>query len=304
MEGKATPVVYCLLDPGNDIQYVRTGRTFLGDSTLTIKNPDTDSLTWDTEMFVYIEEFRSDGTKTVIPFTRETSAQKDSGFFTREALTLWSASFHPLPGFSYQLYVWFPDNNKMVTANTVINGYSELIDPAPLKGRKINFEPGQPFFVRWYPGDHSGVYSMIFRVHYQDSSAAHIWFNHADYTTRVLYETREDQLLDKPLGGPSFFQAMADQIPVRIDVSRKVISLEFMLISGNMDLAFHFQTQSTEGNLFTNLTDYSNLVNGVGIFAARNSIRVPNLELSNVTIDLLANSEWTKQLGFSDSRRQ
>jgi tRNA (Thr-GGU) A37 N-methylase len=48
--------------------------------------------------------------------------------------------------------------------------------------------------------------------------------------------------------------------------------------------------------------EYSNIGNGVGIFASRSISRVPNLALSNVTLDELANGDITSALGFKDSK--
>jgi hypothetical protein len=44
------------------------------------------------------------------------------------------------------------------------------------------------------------------------------------------------------MGGPSFFQAMAREIPVKPGVVRQVISVEFIMMSGNEDLAIHFRS--------------------------------------------------------------
>ncbi len=302
--GEPTPVVYCLLDPGSASQYVRIGRSYQGDSSLILHTPDADSLTWDTPVEVYIEEYSANNLIQTYRFNPDLTLSKDSGFFDQSALRIYSAIFKPVPGNQYQLYAYFPDLNKMVSGRTTSHGVPQIVDPAPIPLRKINFEAGQPFMIRWYPGEYSGVYESIFRIHYQDSSASGNQFKSADYSSGGIYDLRTNQLLDHVMGGQRFFKDMAEQIPVIQDVSRKIISLEFIMISGGLDLSFLYKSSIESGTNFTNFGDYTNLVNGIGIFSSRNVSRVSNLELSNVTIDELAHGALTVKLNFKDSRGQ
>ncbi|HBB93422.1 MAG: hypothetical protein A2X22_01775 [Bacteroidetes bacterium GWF2_49_14] len=302
--GDSVPVVYCLLDPGSSIQHIRLGRSYIGDSTLMARPPEADSLIWKQEYEVYIEEYSGSGLQKTFSFSPDYSLAKDSGFFPAEGMAVYSSEFSPVPGNQYQLYVYFPDLGKMVSGRTTAHGLPTLVDPAPIPFRKINFEAGQPYMIRWYPGEYSGVYECIFRIHYQDSSASGNQFKSADYSSGGIYDLRTDQLLDHVLGGQQFFKDMTQQIPVIQDVSRKVISVEFIMISGGLDLSFLYKSAMESGTNFTNFGDYSNLINGIGIFSSRAVSRVSNLELSNVTIDELAHGAVTAKLNFKDSRGQ
>ncbi len=302
MEGSAVPVVYCLLDPASDVQYVRIGRSYRGGDNAMIQSPETDSTVWNIAHEVYIEEYAGDIKGKTYRFDPDNTIEKDSGFFPDNNLRLYSSEFKPVPGNFYHLYVYFPDLDKMVSAKTTVHGTPEILDPLPLSIRKVNFEPGQPFTIRWNPGVYTGVYEMIFRVYYRDSTAAGLEFNSADYSSEGIYNLKTDQMLDYGMGGPSFLTAMAKEIPVISGVVRQVVSVEFIMISGGFDLGVHYRSGKETGSNFTNLMDYSNIGNGVGIFASRSLSRVPNLALSGVTLDLLARSEKTRSLGFTDSK--
>lgn len=303
-DGPPVPVVYGLLDPANSIQYVRIGRSYLGGTTGVDRPPESDSTVWNIPHEVYMEEY-TDGQKgNTYRFEPDNDIKKDSGFFPVSNLRVYSSAFKPIAGKTYHLYVYFPDLDKMVSAKTMVHGSPEIVDPLPLSIRKINFEPGQPYTIRWYPGLNSGVYQMIFRIYYRDSSAYGQEFNSADYASEGVYNLETDQMLEYGMGGPAFFTAMAKGIPVITGIVREVVSVEFIMISGNMDLGIHYRSGLETGSNFTNLAEYSNIGNGIGIFSSRTETRVPNLTLAEVTIDELARGEKTRSLGFKDSKGQ
>ena len=249
-----------------------------------------------------MEEYENDKVTQMYHFTLDEVTQKDTGFFPGSNLRLFSTAMNPIPGREYHLYVYFPDLDKMVSAKTIVHRAPEILDPLPLAARRINFEPGQPFIIHWIPGTHTGVYEMIFRIHYSDSSATGQQFQWADYSSGGFFDQREKQMLDYSMGGPGFFSAMSVQIPVREGVVREVVSVEFIMISGGLDLGFHYRSIMEAGTVFSNLADYSNVRNGIGIFCSRILSKVPNLKLSHVTLDALAHGEFTRDLGFKDSK--
>ncbi|MFO7617159.1 MAG: DUF4249 family protein [Bacteroidales bacterium] len=301
-EGEPTPVVYCLLDPVNSIQYLRLGRTFRAGEYDPAQIQVPDSTVWNLPHEVYVEEYQSGAKLNRYPFEPFPDGRKDTGYFPDTNLRLYSAAFRPVPGNDYRLYVHFPDLLKMVSARITVHDLPKILDPVPIATRKINFEPGQPFTIRWLPGQHTGVYQMVFRIHYRDSIAGGIEFHQADYLTGGLFNQQANLMQESQMGGPSFFSAMASQIPEVPGIVREVASVEFILLSGGIDLGFLFRSDVERGTLFTNLGNYTNLVNGIGVFSSRTVQHIPNLTLSEVTLDLLARGETTKNLGFRDSK--
>jgi hypothetical protein len=300
--GQPVPIVYCLLDPADDIQYVRIGRSYVGATTNPDQAPASDSTVWDITHEIYIEEYTNGEKMETYRFDPDSTMKKDTGFFPVSNLRVYSSAFKPVPGNSYQLYVYFPDLDKMVFAKTVVHGSPQIMDPLPLSIRKINFEPGQPYTIRWYPGLNTGVYQMIFRIYYRDSSASGEEFHTADYSSAGVYNLWTDQMMEYGMGGPAFFAAMAKNIPVIPGMVREVISVEFIMISGGADLGIHYQSSVGIENNFTNLAEYSNIGNGLGVFSSRTESRIPNLTLSGVTLDELARGATTRSLGFKDSK--
>ncbi|MFH0760329.1 MAG: hypothetical protein V2A67_02345 [Bacteroidota bacterium] len=301
-DGQPVPIVYCILDPADSLQYVRIGRSFQAGGHSLDDSPVSDSTVWDIPHEVYIEEYAGGVKGRTYFFEPDYNIRKDTGFFPATNLRLYSSILKPVPGNSYQLYVYFPDIEKMVSAKITVHGLPEIVDPLPISIRKINFEPGQQCVIRWYPGLNTGAYEMIFRIHYRDSFALVEEFNTADYSSKTIFNQQTGQMQEYGMGGPAFFAAMAAEIPVIPGNVREVISVEFIMISCGIDLGFHYRAGVETGTNFTNLTGYSNLRNGMGIFSSRYESRIPNLALSEVTLDLLARNEVTRSLGFKDSK--
>jgi hypothetical protein len=297
-----TPIVYCLLNPADSIQYLRIGRSYQAGEGIATVPPLADSTVWNIPHEIYMEEYTDGVRSNTWRFEPDNAIPKDSGFFPVAGLRIYTAAFRPLPGRMYHLYAYFPDLNKMASAVCSLHGIPQIADPLPLSVRKINFEPGQPYVIRWFPGENTGVYQMTFRVHYRDSSSTGWEFHNADYSNGGLFNQKEDEMIEASMGGQSFFSAMAAVIPVIPGVARTVISVEFIMISGGTDLGFLFRSSTETGSNFTNLAEYSNVRNGLGVFSSRVVIRVPNLALSNVTVDMLAHGEITRSLGFKDSQ--
>ena len=300
--GDPLPVVYCVLNQESEVQFVRIGRSFQSGLDANIPSMSIDSTVWNQNYDVYLEEYTGNQITNTFRFLPDENIRKDTGLFPVGNLRIFSSPFKPIPGKNYQLYVYFPDLRKMVSANTKVHGAPEIHDPLALSARKINFEPGQPFIIHWNPGMDTGVYEMIFRIHYRDTSAFGQEFHYADYSSGGIFDQRENQMLDYSMGGPGFFASMKKEIPVIPGVEREVISVEFIMVSGCVDLGFHYRSMIETGNLFSNLADYSNIGNGLGIFCSRLKTKVSNLKLSNVTLDELAHGEVTRELGFKDSK--
>ena len=301
-DAKPTPIVYCLLNPADSVQYLRIGRSFMAGADVAAQIPPLDSTVWTIPHEAYIEEYHTGDKINRYRFEPNFDIPKDSGFFPVANLRLYSASFRPVPGNAYRLYVYFPDLDRMVSARINVHGLPQIVDPLPLSIRKVNFEPGQLFTIRWNPGPNTGVYQMIFRIHYRDSSSAGREFKSADYTSGGLFNQQEALMQESYMGGPAFFNAMSRQVPVAPDHVREVVSVEFIMVSGGTDLGFLYRSDVETGTVFTNLGTYSNLLNGLGLFSSRTELHIPNLMLSEVTIDLLAHGETTSNLGFRDSK--
>jgi hypothetical protein len=294
------PVVWCLLNPDVKDQYVRLGRSFLNDPENPGNPPVTDSTVWSVPVTVYIEEMQNGLSVNIFPFHPVAAPPKDSGFFPEDNLRLYQANFQPNRLATYRLYVHFPDDNRIVTGVTTISGRPEVNDPMDIPGRKISLQSDVQFTARWGPGEGRGIYQGLFIINYSEilneQSSVYQVFLHMD---PVLGLGSEMEMTDI-LSGNRFLKEMVKQIPVREGTERNVINVQFKLYKGGEELALQTSPDLQETTISNTLNQYTNLTNGIGIFSSMQQVTINNLQLSNTTLNELAHSELTHNLGFKD----
>jgi len=298
--GDAVPVVYCLLNPDAQEQYVRLGRSFLVDEQNPDNPPVADSTLWNVPVTVYIEQLQDGYPVRIFEFFPADPPAKDSGFFPDNNLRLYKADFLPERFVAYRLYVHFPEDDRIVTAYTRIPGKPIIYDPLDMPGRKINLQSGVQFNCRWAPGNGGGVFQGLFILTYQEI----VDQQPADHQTKIVLHPilglGSALEITDILSGTRFFDEMAKQIPVKAGARRSVINVRFELFKGGEELALQVSPNLQQTTITSNLNEYTNLVNGIGIFSSMQKVTVNNLMLSNTTLNELARSELCKELGFTD----
>ncbi|MDD5509108.1 MAG: hypothetical protein PHD25_12420 [Bacteroidales bacterium] len=294
------PVVWCLLNPDMNEQYVRLGRSYLPDPANPGAQPITDSMVWNMAVSVYIEVWQKGLPVQIIRFEPATAPPKDSGFYPKDNLRLYKAFFKPDRSAEYHLYIHFPDDQRIITGVTILPGCPVVYDPVDIPGRKINLQTGSSFTSRWAPGEGGGVFQVQLIINYQDSLSGEITRNQASFQlSPVLALGQEIEITDK-FSGNRFLEEMKRQIPVKEGVVRELINVQFRLSKGGEELALLISPNLQETTISNSLNQYTNLINGIGVFSSIQEISVRNLQLSNTTINELANSELTQILGFKD----
>jgi hypothetical protein len=298
--GDAAPVVYCLLNPDAGEQYVRLGRTFQSDTAHPEQPPITDSTVWNLPVDIYMEEWQNDLLSKRIQFNPCLAPVKDTGFFSQDNLRLYRADFIPVRLATYRLYVLFPDDNRLVYGSTTIPGYPVVNDPLDIPGRKINLQSEVNYTIRWIPPPGAGLYQGVFHITYQEDAGNDVTFHEALFGNDPVLDLTSGTEISWILTGTRFFQEIARQIPVKPDVSRKVINVQFRFYTGGEELALHVSPDIEQSRTTGPLNPYTNLINGTGIFSSIQIFSVNNLELSNTTLNELAHGDLTGNLGFLD----
>jgi len=298
--GEPIPVVYCLLNPDSKEQYVRLGRTFILDPTNTGNPPLTDSTVWNLPVDVYLEECQNGLPVQKFLFNPCPAPVKDTGFFSQDNLRLYRSDFRPARLATYRLYIHFPDDNRLVYGSTTIPGYPIVYDPMEIPGRKINLQSEVNYTIRWAPPSRAGLYQSIFHITYQEEAGSDLTFQQVMFGTDPVLDLTSGSEITWILTGARFFQEMARQTPVKPEVKRKVVNVQFRFYTGGEELALQISPDIQQLRTTSPLNPYTNLINGIGIFSSIQIFSVNNLELSNTTINELAHGELTKNLGFRD----
>lgn len=289
------PVVYCLLDLNATDQYVRVSRSYEPDEDDPGIPPVADSLIIREPCEVYIEKWIGEDPLETWIFTK-TTLPKDSGFFPVAGQEWYTAAFVPEPNTRYLLYVFFPEINRVVSAETVSTGFPVPEDPQPELPRFITITRNRGYTLRWYSVDHAGIYQGIFTLNYIEYLGDQFEFQHVQWhLTNVLRDLPND-LLVQELNQNQFFKVLIKNIPVKPDVERELVGMELSMAAGGEELGV--AVRSHYFNDFSALADYTNLDNGIGLFSSLARTSVKNLAFSSLTEDAVCQDPELKSLNF------
>jgi len=298
--GDPVPVVYCLLNPDVSDQYIRLGRSYLTDPLKPDEPPLTDSTVWNMPVVVYVEEWQDGVPVNTFRFDPVTAPAKDSGYFPADNLRLYKAGFIPKRLTEYHVYVHFPDDYRIVTGITEIPDRPIVYDPLEMPGRKINLQTGVQYTLRWAPGEGRGIFQGQFEFVYAEEVGDVSSLNQVIIKLDPILALGEPIEITDIISGNRFLADMASQVPFREGAQRKVVNVRFGLLKGGEELALQVSPDLQQTTLSGSLNEYTNLVNGIGLFSSVQQVSVNNLVLSNTTLNELAHSDLTQNLGFKD----
>ena len=298
-ESPGRPVVYCLLNPLDSIQYLRVSRSFIVRGNPDGQSINPDSLVLAQDFYAYLENEKPDGTRDIRYFTLSDINRRDSGLFPREGLVVFETRYRVEGGCTYGLYVNFPGIPKIVAGSVTAVKPVEILDPSPIPGRELTLLPDQGYRLRWSSSIPFAVYQPVIRFIYIEGDKNFQVRRELDLPQNLYYGDNESVLLTTWLNGASFITDIASGLaPPDSSIRRKIIGYNLLITTGGPELSIFSRSGQNAINAFTGLEDFSNLDGAVGIFSSITRAGSYNNRFSDITINLLADGEKTKHLGF------
>ena len=176
---KEIAVVYGLLNPTDDVQYIRIQRAYLDEVQGALRFKDeTDSLYFDS-LIVRITEFKNSVETNTYDLTRIDGnlegIQKDSGLFNTSSNYLYRlkakinrSSF--ANDYSYKLTILNPETGYLVTASTLTVGAAEIDAPITVNSDELIITDREGFKVvgAYVEGKNAKAYDMIMRIRVEE----------------------------------------------------------------------------------------------------------------------------------------
>jgi hypothetical protein len=116
------------------------------------------------------------------------------------------------------------------------------------------------------------------------------------------------QLLTKSINGERFFSTLASQLEAHPRITRELgvwddqvqiaRAFDFVLSVANEELAIYLDINAPVTGIIQERPEYTNLVGGLGLFAARSSQGVYGIGYSTDTMEELAEGDLTAALQF------
>jgi len=296
MDNSGLPVAYCILNLDDSVQYVRLAKSFFPDKGyLQLDHLTLDQ--WDEPVEIYLEEWLNPQQPVIRDFYRSDTIRQDTGYFSKPSFHLYQSDFKPVPNTLYYLYLWFPNRNYYAYGSTRTVDHPEIITPAQIPGRKITFSDTDDFIVQLRPSQNSEYHQFSFILTIEEHIGNRLNLDYFTFGGQV-YEQNTGQLVVYLLNSKRFYEELLNRYdPLSSPDYRRITGVEFAAFSYGAELRLYNQLYNNGAQPWE-IQTYSSFQNGFGLFSSTAHSRTTNLELSNLTYQVLTQDSRYTDLKF------
>ena len=335
----STTVVFGLLDPQADTQFVKITKTFLGDGNLNeyAMIRDSSEYKWEEFAALKIEEYATGNPNPIAIHNLQpiTIYNKDVNgmFYGPEQTVYYFASPNGInPNAKYKLVADFVSRPDVFAWTNVIPS-AEVFFQSPQTNLGLSFASTNTVTgaidyrdnvsIRWTPIDNAEIYDLALRFYYTEN----LYSDNA--LTQLVSST--DKFIDWKIGtfnaddidlnsgyynltfnAEPFFSFLGTNLETNTLIRREVgtydgnktRAFELRMGLANDELKTYINVNNPVTGIIQERPSYTNVVGGLGLFASRASAYVLNipLESGNGTsnINALKNGFYTSDLNFCD----
>lgn len=285
---RETPVVYAIIDMGQDSQIFRIQKTYQNDVNKTTEEVAliADSLYMKN---ITVKVVNANNQNLFRDFKR-LAPRKEAGFFSNQDSSYWgqrTTGFF-VPGSRYTLRIKSNETDKEYIATTTATGTANI-----RLGGAINFieSPNGTFSYQVEQiGDNVFTFDLIVRLNYWEinKSTNDSSLKYVDYYVRrdALYTSVQNGKATIGVSKQGLLGHFTNNISVNAAVTRTFNSIEFVVVGSNSDYNDMIQTNKPSGSVIPKVSDYSNIANGIGVFASRTTSKLKQ-SVASSSIDLL-----------------
>lgn len=299
---KEIDIVYGLLDKKDSVQYIRINKAFLNDNRSALEvAKETDSIYHDT-LVVRLQKIINGQVKDDKRLEKIYTETLEPGIFAAPGQFLYKTPGFPYvldPGATYKLLVENPRTGVKVDATTKIVGDATIPINSPINlNHTISFVPGEPSNVSWKTGANARFYDFTFHIYYLETNS----INGKTDTVKLIWPVSRFNLtpgleggrdMVQLLKGDNFFSFMAQQVPIKQNIRRKLSSVDIILEGGGQDVYYYISVNKPATGIVQKKPEFTNINNGYGIFSSRTK------QVFTVKPDAdLRNNILTKDLNF------
>ena len=333
---KPMTVVFGLLDPSADTQWVKINKTWLGDGNNLNYALIRDSSEYNFDEFTGTVERVKGGAVThswMLDSITLSNKTENGIFFGPEYTAYYFVPEDGLgnpDGASYRLFLDFENKEDVEGFSTVIdaplsNNSNITQPPAGFDGYELNLANVTPdgthynsFEFKWNSSDNAGRYELSLNVHYIE----YVWDDVAH--TNLISEKQksinwflgsvlvpadnQNAQLKKEVKWESFYRMLRNVLNEDTKITRqfgiwdedaqKLRAFDMVLTVANDELNTYLEVNEPVTGIIQERPEYTNLSNGLGLWASRTQQKVLGLKPSLGTIRELVEGEYTATLNF------
>jgi hypothetical protein len=302
-EYKPITVVYGLLNPQENVQYVKVNKAFLGEGNALLMARQSDSINYHTgELDVYLQK---EGNSNLIHLIETTSIPKDEGIFGHDYQLLFSTNATLDPLATYSLIINRHSDATTITASTKLIDDVTILTPAsttsPINLYSITNQSYTDQPIIWMPESNAKIYEVMVRLTYYETPVSQPGNTDTltlDYNlgSVVMLNMNDNNQQTLRLEGEKYFIFISTSIHSTVPVIRTASdSLQIFLSAGTEDLYTYMLVNQPSIGLVQERPVYSNINNGTGIFAGRYK-KILKRKMHINTFNELRNGQYTGNL--------
>lgn len=295
-----------------DTQWIKINKTFLGDGNNLEYAAIRDSSEYSDDDFEFMKVQQMNEDEVIHEYelhSIEVSNKNIDGIFYGPEQTLYY--FLPDNGmdndFEYQIYLRFTDGREVIGRTNLIDNQFQWLIPQPgfplvlanvSSGSNVSYL--DPVSFKWYSPRNAYLYSGTLRLYYTEEiyassdwsvppiSSKETWI---DYNAGDLKQgdSQTGQILTLGFNGRSFFDFLGNTLEKSPNIRRiigrydnalnRTLCFEAIVTVANAELATYIEVNSPTGSVVQERPTYTNISNGIGLFASRGISRVKNIPL-------------------------
>ena len=298
------PVVFCLLNSQDSVQYIRIQRSFAMDQT-TLSSINKDSIFFNTHMDAELIQVEKDGSETErIKLLPTSEIIKPGELFPEEGCFLYKTDHKLFADKSYKLDIYIPKYDRHVKSSTKMVGDFNIFEPLNHPLRKIDLATNN-YVPNWQAAENACIYTITLRFFYTETIDSIETPKQIDCYLLTIqnYGNESNNELTCQLRGPQLYGELIRKIDeAESNCRRKFHHVDFGIWASAEDYAMYYESRNSMETIQMDGVPYTNIDNGIGIFSSRYYSEVKDIFLSDNTIDSISKGEMTRHLNFADSR--
>jgi hypothetical protein len=299
-EWKDITVVIGLLNQTDSIQYIRISKAFLGPGNELQYATIPDSGNYQNILEVNLNEYLDTSFIRSIILRDTLITNKDSGIFYFPVQKLSYTKSKIYQDYIYRLWIRNKLTGKIVQGRTGLVHKFVLNLPHMLPG--VSILPGRLTELNWTSAIGGKRYQLTVRIHYTETNKENLSksYHFLDWTPYTDIRSSDDKggaSMDYYLNGDDLYIYMGKYIQVDSTVERTLGLCDFIFTVGSEDLDFYIQVSETSPIDEIKPT-FSDITNGIGLFASRYVQLFENYQFTQSTRDSIKTNKYTMKLGF------
>lgn len=305
-EWKDITIVYGILNSAQNTHYLRVQKAYLGDGNAYDMAAVSDSILYQQNLNIYMEEWKNGTLKKTFNFNEKVFIPKDSGLFASEDHYVFKTTGALDPQAEYRIFIE-KDGQPTVSSSTGLLSSFIIKNPPMYQPLPVSLHSSNSYDIEWESCAGGKVYNVEIDFHYWEITATDTIakkLNWKGLSTVTAPTLAENQKLTLGVTGSSFLSFVSTQVKEDPSVLKRVAKrqgIDFHFYVGDENLYTYMQLTAPSSGLIQDKPSYTNIENGVGLFASRYNQSISGRTLSDRSLDSLASGVYTNKLRFATS---